>query len=102
MLERALLGRRQGVLRADDLSFDARISRPSIAAAEPPPSATLEELEREHILRALVAENGRVEAAARRLGIPRSTMYQKVKTFGIHVSRIRMGLPEIGPRDGKE
>jgi transcriptional regulator of acetoin/glycerol metabolism len=35
-----------------------------------------------HIERAL-AEHGKVEDAARSLGIPRSTMYQKLKTYGI-------------------
>lgn len=43
---------------------------------------TLDALERFHIERILRAEGGRVEAAARRLGIPRSTLYQKLKTFG--------------------
>jgi transcriptional regulator of acetoin/glycerol metabolism len=32
-------------------------------------------------------EHGRVEAAARRLGIPRSSLYQKLKRFGIQLPR---------------
>jgi len=32
-------------------------------------------------------EGGRVEAAARRLGIPRSSLYQKLKRFGIQPPR---------------
>ncbi len=55
----------------------------------PAPEATLKDVEREAIRRALVAENGRVEAAARRLGVPRSTLYQKVKVYGLHVPRVR-------------
>ena len=43
----------------------------------------MSEVEREHILGALDAENGRVEAAARRLGMPRSTLYQRIKDYGI-------------------
>jgi transcriptional regulator of acetoin/glycerol metabolism len=45
--------------------------------------ATREEIERAHIRLALAAEKGRVEAAARRLGIPRSTLYWKLKKFSI-------------------
>jgi len=56
---------------------------------EPARELTLKDVEREAIRRALVAENGRVEAAARRLGVPRSTLYQKVKVYGLHVPRAR-------------
>lgn len=55
----------------------------------PAQEATLKDVEREAIRRALLAENGRVEAAARRLGVPRSTLYQKVKVYGLHVPRVR-------------
>ncbi len=40
-------------------------------------------MERAHIQLVLEAENGRVESAAKRLGIPRSTLYWKLKRFGI-------------------
>jgi len=62
---------------------------PSVVGAGSTPT-TLQEIEREHIRLALAAENGRVEAAARRLGIPRSTLYQKLKIYGIATSRPRM------------
>jgi DNA-binding NtrC family response regulator len=48
---------------------------------------TLRELERRHIEQVLREEGGQVEAAARRLGIPRSSLYQKIKQHGI-VSRV--------------
>ena len=44
---------------------------------------TLIELERRHIERTLRAEDGHVERAAIRLGIPRSSLYQKIKRYGI-------------------
>jgi len=44
---------------------------------------TLVELERLQIERVLKAEGGKVEAAAKRLGIPRSTLYQKLKAAGL-------------------
>ena len=50
---------------------------------------TLEELERRHIERVLDLEKGHVVAAAERLGIPRSTLYQKLKEYGIDPSGFR-------------
>jgi len=44
---------------------------------------TLEEIEKEHIQTVLSLENGRVENAAKRLGIPRSSLYLKLKEYGI-------------------
>ena len=114
VLERALLQRNGDVIAPTDLRFDTPTAShlaaapPSTSAAPPtsdgtpsPPSArTLSEVEREHILAALVAENGRVEAAARRIGIPRSTLYQRIKEYGIHPSRIRMGALRSGNEGG--
>ncbi|HET9594088.1 MAG TPA: response regulator [Anaeromyxobacteraceae bacterium] len=57
---------------------------------------TLRELERRAIERALQNENSRVVAAAKRLGIPRSTLYQKLKEFGIPVPRARRRGSEAG------
>jgi DNA-binding NtrC family response regulator len=42
---------------------------------------TLAELERRHVQRVLEREGGHVEAAAAKLGIPRSTLYQKLKQY---------------------
>jgi DNA-binding NtrC family response regulator len=47
---------------------------------------TLEELERRHIERVLRRENGHVERAATRLGIPRSSLYERLKRLGINRS----------------
>ena len=44
---------------------------------------TLVDVERAHIERVLRAEGGRVEAAAKKLGIPRSSLYQKINKYGI-------------------
>ncbi len=45
------------------------------------------ELEQKHITRVLQEEFGQGEEAAKRLGIPRSTLYQKIKKYGIQPSR---------------
>jgi DNA-binding NtrC family response regulator len=44
---------------------------------------TLEQMERKHIERVLLAEEGRVDRAADRLAVPRSSLYQKLKRYGI-------------------
>jgi transcriptional regulator of acetoin/glycerol metabolism len=44
---------------------------------------TLEEVERQHISRVLRSENGKVDRAAAKLGIPRSSLYVKIKQYGI-------------------
>ncbi len=48
---------------------------------------TLEGLERVHIERVLRELGGRVTEASQRLGIPRSTLYQKIKRYGIALPR---------------
>ena len=48
---------------------------------------TLEAVQRRHIERVMRDEGGRVEAAARRLGMPRSSLYQKLKLYGAGPSR---------------
>jgi transcriptional regulator of acetoin/glycerol metabolism len=45
---------------------------------------TLAEVERRHILAVLKAENGNVDRAAVRLAVPRSTLYTKLKQFGVN------------------
>ena len=89
VIERALYMGGGGVLSAEHLVFEPidSISSLAVAASTMDESVqTLESMEREHIVRAL-AEEGRVEAAARKLGVPRSSMYQKLKRFGIAVPR---------------
>jgi len=80
VLERALLGARTLLIETGDLDF---ASSPR-AGAEPGSSKlTLKEMERFYITQVLKEEGGRVEAAARRLDIPRSTLYQKIKALGL-------------------
>ena len=44
---------------------------------------TLREVELNHIRNVLREEGGHVERAAKRLNIPRSTLYQKIKAYGL-------------------
>jgi DNA-binding NtrC family response regulator len=85
VLERAALLTSSPVLRGGDLRFDA-VS--AAAPSGPFEDLTLQEMERRHIERALRAEGGHVPDAARRLGIPRSTLYHKLKRHGIDPSKV--------------
>ena len=79
VLERAALLAQGEVLTPADLRFDA-----VGPGGEPDPSAaTLVEVERRHIQRVLAEEAGHVERAAKRLGVPRSSLYERLKRHGI-------------------
>jgi DNA-binding NtrC family response regulator len=84
VLERAVLLANRAALRPEDLGF---AERPVSAPAAPDTGLTLEQLERRHIEAVLREEGGRIESAARRLGIHRSSLYNKVKRYGLDVSR---------------
>jgi transcriptional regulator with PAS, ATPase and Fis domain len=79
VLERAVLLSEDRVLSRRDLRFEPGAAEDAVSEL----GLTLDELERRHIERVLQAEQGRVEAAARRLGIPRSSLYQKIKRMGL-------------------
>ena len=89
VLERALLLCGRDVLEPSDLRFEGPGTAP--AAPQEAPAAemylTLEELEKVHIERVLRDMGGRVAEASLRLGIPRSTLYQKIKRFSISLPR---------------
>ncbi|QSQ25446.1 sigma-54-dependent Fis family transcriptional regulator [Pyxidicoccus parkwayensis] len=88
VLERAMLLSGGGPLSRNDLRFEAPTDE---AGAED--DLTLEELERRHIERVLRRENGHVERAAARLGIPRSSLYERLKRLGINRSGFQKSDP---------
>jgi DNA-binding NtrC family response regulator len=96
VLERAALLCGREELQASDLRFESHAALAPVAGPSPPavPAAaaeaehlTLEGLERVHIERVLRELGGRVTEASQRLGIPRSTLYQKIKRYGIALPR---------------
>ena len=88
VLERAVLLSDHDVLRPDDFSFDLPAGGGGNGpASQDDGNLTLEQLERRQIERVLTAQGGRVAEAAKRLGIPKSTLYQKLKTLGITPSK---------------
>jgi len=79
VLEHALLFARGSEIRSEDLRFAHVAPQETIGADEP---MALAEIEKRHILRVMRLEEGNVERAAKRLGIPRSTLYRRLKDLG--------------------
>jgi DNA-binding NtrC family response regulator len=97
VLERAALLSENGHISAPNLAFAVLPARGS-KSGSPTPDLMLEEVERQHILKVLNHENGSVERAAVRLGIPRSTLYAKLKRHGFKGERARHSyLPTAEP-----
>jgi DNA-binding NtrC family response regulator len=82
IIERAVLLGEGGMIGRRDLRFEA--APPTV---DDESMLTLRELERRHIERVLGDTHGKVEPAARRLGISRSSLYQKLKDYGLGPSR---------------
>ncbi len=85
VIERAVLLSEEKTIGLKDLQFDGNSGS---RAAYLDSSLTLSQLEKQHIERVLQEEQGRVEKAARRLGIPRSSLYQKLKKYQLDSSRV--------------
>lgn len=83
VLERAILLSDQPLLRRKDLRFVEGTE----AAAATDSELSLEELERQHIQRILQQVQGQVTVAAHKLGIPRSTLYQKIKKYQLAIPK---------------
>ena len=89
VLERAVLFCGRDVLEAGDLRFEGPGATAPVPTDSPAAEMhlTLEELEKIHIERVLREMGGRVAEASQRLGIPRSTLYQKIRKFSIGLPR---------------
>jgi DNA-binding NtrC family response regulator len=83
VLERAALRAEGGEIRPTDFRFAPSLAESAAQAG----GQTLDDLEKLQIERVLREERGRVVAAARRLGVPRSTLYQKIKEHQLKLSR---------------
>ena len=84
VIERAVLLSDQHCITIKDLHFDGH---GSVGAPFLDSRLTLLELEKQHIERVLQEEHGKVEKAAKRLGIPRSSLYQKIKKHQLGPSK---------------
>ncbi len=79
VLERAAVLCDGEVVRRRDLSFEGELEATRVEGSDS--HLTLEQLERRHIERVLREEQGHVERAAKRLGISRSSLYQKINKY---------------------
>lgn len=90
VLERALLLTRGPRIEASQLALDRRGSLAVESRSDGDLfQGTLEEVERRYIEQILRQENGQVDRAADRLGVPRSTLYQRLKSWGLQPSAFR-------------
>ncbi len=85
VIERALLFVEGNTLSARDLHFEAS---PEPAGSSDDLGLTLQDVEIRHIRRVLEDEHGHVEKAAARLGVPKSSLYEKIRRHGIVVSKV--------------
>ncbi len=99
-MERAAVLGRRPVVAADELDF----LRPTKAVPSDIPSSDLpgavERLERAMITRALAETGGNRSEAARRLGIHRQLLHEKLRRYGMAVSGSRTDT--VGDPDGTE
>jgi DNA-binding NtrC family response regulator len=87
VLEHAVLLTEGATIGVEALGLRQTIAfEPPPASGAPASGGTLKASEIQEIVRALQAEGGHVERAAQRLGIPRSSLYQKIRKYGIALS----------------
>ena len=82
VLERAVLLSDDGVIRNTGLEFEAPAQQ-APGANSPQSSLTLKEMEKQFILETLAAEGGNIIRASKRLGIHRSSLYVKIREYGL-------------------
>lgn len=83
ILERAILLGDGTEIKSADLFFD-RAAEPNQPASIST-SLTLEQMERSYIQQVLHEVKGKVDIAATRLAISRSSLYEKIKRFGLQI-----------------
>ena len=89
VIERALLLCDGAELHERDLSLDVY----AVEDEDQEPT-TIDEIERRHIVRTLRQLGSNVDATSRRLGIPRSSLYRKLKKYGIPILKMGRTVPD--------
>lgn len=92
MLERAITFNDTGVIQADELDFGEDQEELGLGSGVPSPSGagngSLDEMEKDHIIKILRETGGNKKRAAEILGIERRTLYNKARRLGIDFDRI--------------
>lgn len=86
-VERAVAFSDDGVIGPDDLDLDD--AGEDDVAETAPASGSLEQVERDHIVRTLRETGGNIKKSAEILGIERRTLYNKAKRLGIDLKGFR-------------
>ena len=81
VLERATMIAEHGVITPEQLNFQESEHKQSVPTGVL--HGTLKDMERAYINHVLHVEGGSIERSARRLGIPRSSLYNKMRRFEI-------------------
>jgi DNA-binding NtrC family response regulator len=87
VIERAALVSATGAIAVSDLRLTAELADLATAPGTSAGVETLEALQLRHIQMVLEAEGWNVERAAQRLGMSRSTLYQRIKTHQLGAGR---------------
>jgi two-component system, NtrC family, response regulator AtoC len=88
MLERAITFNDTGVIQADELEFAESGETESETAAVDVSGGSLDQMEKDHIIKVLKETGGNKKKAAEILGIERRTLYNKAKRLGIDFGTI--------------
>lgn len=82
-LQRAVVVCREGVIESGDFPSRMRASPEVLRESMPPAGRSMDDLEREALRRALERAGGNVSEVVRELGIGRTTVYRKLKKYGL-------------------
>ena len=93
VLERAILLKEGRILTEADLHFELEELPPEDGAM---PVMSLKDMEKQYIQSAVFQARGKVELAARNLGVPRSSLYRKLKEYGLNDSTSDPANPCLG------
>jgi DNA-binding NtrC family response regulator len=94
VIERAVLLSKGSLIITDDLPDTVKVPQPSPHTRYEPVSLkeALAQPEKDIIRRALAAHNWNRQAAAKALGINRTTLFKKMKRFGLYTEARKLGL----------
>ncbi|HYA24121.1 MAG TPA: sigma-54 dependent transcriptional regulator [Terriglobales bacterium] len=100
VMERAVLLAQGDTIEPRDLHLDFKIETPGGTDS----TLTFREAQCRHLQKALEVEGGNISRAATRLGMTRSSLYNKLKTFGISAARYQKNTqaqlpPLTGPTE---
>ncbi len=83
VIERMVVMAGDDVLTIKDVPVEVRSGSPCVVSSSTPADASLADVEKAHVLRVLESVDGNKKKAAEILGIDRSTLYARLKQYGL-------------------